>query len=103
VYPAAALRHWQLPHRGYKGAANREVRDGLVNSLLAAAPWLDLGQHGGLCRTSDHALDAVVCALIARAVALHVTDPAGPDRQVAAVEGWIHVPTAPLEALVRSP
>lgn len=103
VYPSAALRHWQLPHRGYKGSANREVRDGLVDSLLRAAPWLDLGQQAGLCRTSDHALDAVLCAVIARAVALHVTDPAGPHHQVAAVEGWIHVPTAPLEALVRSP
>ncbi len=75
----------------------------LVDSLLATAPWLDLGQQAGLCRTSDHALDAVVCALIARAVALHQTDPAGPHQQVAAVEGWIHVPTAPLEALVGSP
>ena len=27
VYPSAALRHWQLPHRGYKGSANREVRE----------------------------------------------------------------------------
>ena len=103
VYPSAALRHWQLPHRGYKGSANREVRELLVDSLLAAAPWLDLGQQARLCRTSDHALDAVVCALIARAVALHQTDPAGPHQQVAAVEGWIHVPTAPLEALVGSP
>ena len=40
VYPAAALHHWQLPYRGYKGTDNRSVREGLVDRLLAQAPWL---------------------------------------------------------------
>lgn len=103
VYPAAALRHWQLPNRGYKGAANRSVRHGLVDRLLAQTPWLDLGEHAESCRSSDHALDAVLCALVARAVVLGATDPPGPHQPIAAVEGWIHVPTVPLEVLVRSP
>lgn len=103
VYPAAALCHWQLPYRGYKGAANRSVRDGLVDRLRAVAPWLDLGEHVEACRRSDHALDAVLCALVARAVALGTTDAAGPHQSIAAVEGWIHVPTAPVEVLIGSP
>lgn len=102
VYPAAALRHWGLPYRGYKGPTNRSVRDGLVDRLLALAPWLDLAEYAGRCRSSDHALDAVLCALVARAVACWATDRPGPHQQAAVVEGWIHVPTAPLEALVRS-
>ncbi len=103
VYPAAALRHWHLPHRGYKGPANRSVRAGLVDQLLAEAPWLELGEHAGTCRSSDHALDAVLCALVARAAALGATVPPGRHESTAALEGWIHVPTVPLEALVRSP
>lgn len=102
VYPAAALRHWQLPYRGYKGAANRNVREALVDDLLAAAPWLDLAGHEELCRVSDHALDAVLCGLVARAAACGLTDPPGPHGSVAAVEGWIHVPTVPLEELPGS-
>ena len=103
VYPSAALHHWQLPYRGYKGTANRSVREGLVDRLLAQVPWLDLGEHAEACRTSDHALDAVLCALVARAVALRATTAAGADQSTAAVEGWIHVPTVPLEVLIRSP
>jgi predicted nuclease with RNAse H fold len=103
VYPAAALHHWRWPHRGYKGPSNRPVRESLVDRLLAEAPWLDLGEHEQACRRSDDALDAVLCALVARAVALHATGAPGPDHPIATVEGWIHVPTVPLEVLIRSP
>lgn len=100
VYPAAALRHWQLPNRGYKGLKNRSVRHELVDQLRAQAQWLDLGEHAEPCRNSDHALDAVLCALVARAVALGATGPPGEHQPTAAVEGWIHVPTVPLEGLI---
>ena len=33
VYPAAALKHWELPFRGYKGAVNAGVRDEMVDRL----------------------------------------------------------------------
>lgn len=49
-------------------------------------------------RASDHALDAVVGALVARAVALGRT----PDTRMAAREGWIHYPTGPLRDLVAT-
>lgn len=102
VYPAAALKVWGLPHRGYKGAAHGEARAGLVDRLLQEAPWLDLGAHDQTCRRSDHALDAVVAGLNARAAAIGlVTTPAG-DQAAAAVEGWIAVPTSALAALPAS-
>lgn len=97
VYPAAALKVWQLPFRGYKGSGNQAVRHGLVDTLMHAAGWLDLGEHEQVIRASDHALDAVICALVARAVALGTTRP--PDTRVAAREGWIHYPTRPLADL----
>ncbi len=98
VYPAAALKTWGLPHRGYKGGDNRTVRDRLVADVLGAAPWLDLGGFDALCVESDHALDAVLCALLARAVRSGLTEPPDDDDR-ARVEGWIHLPTVGLAEL----
>ena len=98
TYPAAALLTWGLPHRGYKGAANQAARDAVVDGLLASAPWLDLGTHAEIVRSSDHALDAVLCALVARARQRGLTEPAA-DVDLARREGWIHVPTGPLADL----
>jgi predicted nuclease with RNAse H fold len=95
VYPAAALHRWGLPHSGYK-----KVGGSLVDQLVAAAPWLELGDHEGLCRSSHDAFDAVVAALVARAAAVGRT--LGPDarqRAAARTEGWIAVPTCDLDAL----
>lgn len=93
AYPAAALKQWGLPHRGYKGNANATALQVSVSALQQAAPWLDLGTHETLCRTSDDAFDAVVAALIARAAACGLTTrPGDPQRAAARVEGWIAVP-----------
>lgn len=96
VYPAAALKLWGLRFRGYKKAPNRAVREALVDALLLAAPWLDLGSHAAACRADDDALDAVLCALVARSAAVDAPDPASAQ---AATEGWIHLPTVPLADL----
>ncbi|MEV4702960.1 DUF429 domain-containing protein [Actinoplanes sp. NPDC049316] len=98
VYPAASLKIWGLPWRGYKTARNRQALGAVVDGLLATAPWLRLGEHEALCRRSDHALDAVVAALAARAVALGRATVA--DRDVARTEGWIALPTGPLGSLL---
>ena len=102
VYPAAALKQWGLTSRRYKGQANRATRETLVEALLAGAPWLDLGAHRSLCLANDDALDAVLCALVARAVALGQTaEPVNAaERAAAGTEGWIHVPTGTLDDLV---
>ncbi|MGN9843590.1 DUF429 domain-containing protein [Nonomuraea sp. H19] len=101
VYPAACLKRWGLPYRGYKRAANLTELGRLVDRLLEAAPWLELGGYEPLCRASDDATDAVVCALAARASALGlVTVPAAEQAGAAATEGWIALPTAPLDGLI---
>jgi predicted nuclease with RNAse H fold len=92
AYPAAALLLWGLPRAGYKASA--EARSELLAAIEAAAPWLawDPGAREA-CVDSDDALDAVLCALLARAAALGLTEPppAG-ELERAQAEGWIHLP-----------
>jgi hypothetical protein len=99
VYPAAGLKLWQLPHNRYKGRANHGALGALADALLVAAPWLELGDHERVCRLSDHALDALVAALLARA-AVNGSTMAAHDRDTAAVEGWIALPSGGLDELV---
>jgi predicted nuclease with RNAse H fold len=102
VYPAAALKHWELPFRRYKGAVNAGVRDEMVDRLAAAAPWLRFAAFEEACRRSDHALDAVVAALNARAAALgRVTGPSVAQAAAARTEGWIALPTDSLAGLIH--
>jgi len=103
TYPAASLRRWGLPHRGYKGPRGAAVRERLVEALRQPG-WLDLGPAEQLCLGVDHALDAVVAALTARACALGLTTrPSAAARAAARVEGWIAVPTVALAALAPVP
>jgi hypothetical protein len=100
VYPAAALNAWGLPFKGYKGGAGREVRGELVRKVGRR-----LGSGFGkearkMCADSDHALDALVSALVARAVAVGATrQPDAGQSQAATSEGWIHIPTGTIGAL----
>lgn len=97
VYPAAALRQWGFDPRGYKGSKPEKVekRRQLVAGVTAAtAPWLDLNaeQHE-LVAASDHLFDALVAAIVGRAVERGRTLPiADEHRALAAREGWIHLP-----------
>jgi predicted nuclease with RNAse H fold len=92
VYPAAALLLWGLPREGYKASA--EAREELLEAIESQAPWLEWTPGAReACVDSDDALDAVLCALIARAAALGLTvPPAAEDRELACAEGWIHLP-----------
>lgn len=102
VYPAASLKLWGLlPYRRYKGAANAARLAGLMEGLVRAAPWLEFGAAGAVCARTDHAFDAVLAALTARAAALGRT-PAPPERDAgaAATEGWIALPAGPLGDLI---
>jgi predicted nuclease with RNAse H fold len=102
VYPAAALKHWGLPYRRYKGTANAAVRHQLVDLLAAQAPSLRLGEFNQACRRSDHALDAVIAGLNARAAALRrATGPPAEHAAAAQTEGWIALPTTELADLTR--
>jgi predicted nuclease with RNAse H fold len=95
VYPAAALRAWGLPDRGYKGKGQEDGVAALADALMERIPWLSFADGAqARCRTSHDALDAFICALVARAVALGRTSwPDSVERwRLAEIEGWIHVP-----------
>lgn len=102
VYPATALKWWGLSAGSYKGAHKKSLPD-LVDKLMEAAPWLDLGEFTDSCRVDDDAFDAVVSALVARAHALGRwrLPPAGAAGRTA-VEGWIVVPDCALSDLVSA-
>jgi Protein of unknown function (DUF429) len=92
AYPAAALLLWGLPRERYKASA--EAREELLAALEGEAPWLDWEPGAReACVSSDDSLDAVLCALIARAAALGLTEPPPPEAaELARAEGWIHLP-----------
>lgn len=99
AYPALALKVWGLPNAGYKRSSDRLVQ--LADRLVDIVPWLDVGQFRSLMSTSDHAFDAVVASLIARAVATgHTIWPTDDQQPLAEREGWIAVPTGGVDALV---
>jgi predicted nuclease with RNAse H fold len=100
VYPAASLVRWGFNYRGYKLRKGIEALDAMVEALQVALPWLDFGGFDDECRTSDDAFDAVVSALTARAAAIGKVE-AIPNASldVAAVEGWIALPTDDIGAL----
>ena len=90
VYPAAARRVWGLGR----------VRS--VEELEDRLP-IRFGQPAirDLCTADEHCFDALVAALVARAAALGRTSTPPPGAvAAAAVEGWIHVPSCPLDELV---
>lgn len=100
VYPAAGLKRWRLPHNRYKGRANHSALGALVDALVRAAPWLELGDHGRAFRLSDHAFDALVAAMLARAAACGaIVEPESGDRGTAGREGWIALPSGDLDDL----
>jgi hypothetical protein len=104
VYPDPALRRWlpalwgQADKDSYKGKTDKALRRraALVDGLLAACDGrLGLSEvDREACIQFDDCLDAVVCALVARAAELEFTElPSGDDaRKLARLEGWIHLP-----------
>jgi predicted nuclease with RNAse H fold len=89
AYPDASLRRWLpalWPGPSYKGPSGRERRARIVGALA-----FDLDGHERACLDSDDCLDALVCALVARAAARGETHPPE-DGRLARVEGWIHLP-----------
>lgn len=105
VYPAAGLLRWQLsPARSledpgsYKGPkADRRARRVLLVAALTQAldGTLKLSAADtARCEDDDDDLDALICALLARAIELGHCDPIPRGLHwVATREGWIHLPT----------
>jgi predicted nuclease with RNAse H fold len=105
TYPAAAFAAWDIACRGYKARQRPTeasvVREAIVGTLMErTGTWLVIDDIIDDCVVSDHVLDALVCALVAVAVRVgSTTRPDGDDRAVARREGWIHIPTVPLDSL----
>jgi len=94
VYPTAALVRWGFKHQLYKGKAFSPARKDLIRSIVdGGLPILLADEDHRLLEASDDALDSLLASLVARAIALGLTDdaPAG-LRSAAAAEGWIRVP-----------
>lgn len=104
VYPAAALRRWEIIAPGtsvsdaaYKGdkPGREDKRRALMTSLRSPlAGQVDVTDATvELCVADDDDLDAFVSALVARAiqVGLSAEIPVG-MRWLALREGWIHLP-----------
>lgn len=101
AYPAGALRAWGLPHAGYKGSRNSQARQVLAESLSRRCGHLSSQVSACLEGCDDDDLDAVICAVIARAAVLGYTRPPAADQIDAAKrEGWIHIPTASIEIVM---
>jgi len=114
TYPDAALRSW-LPDawtvaRGssYKGdgaaaIARRELLTGALLDALGDGFVLS-PPHRAACTASDDCLDALACALVARAADLGQTRLPQPGEQerLAEAEGWIHLPSRPASELLGS-
>jgi hypothetical protein len=85
VYPAAARLSWGLPPKDDVAA---------LDLLVAECPlFFAAAEYPSALLRSEHAFDALMCALAARSAALGLSYPPPPELQdVAEVEGWIHTP-----------
>lgn len=94
VYPAAAIRVWDLRFDRYRNRSTTATRDALAQCRREVLDRAGFGIEGLDAMRTEHQLDALVCALVARAARCDLTWPPAPEQvEVAAVEGWIHVPT----------
>ena len=100
-YPSAALFRFGFARTELRNAkTDPDVRRRLLTGILARAPWLHVDEdtQARLARIGD-AFDALIAALVARAAAIGMTDRPPPQLAgLAAVEGWIHLPSS--DALV---
>lgn len=102
VYPAAALRCWEIRQAGYKSDAARRAE--VLDELLAAAPWLEVGMFREVMLETSDALDAVLSAIVAGfAYAGAVDAPRDDALDAAAREGWIALPSGSLAAAPSFP
>jgi predicted nuclease with RNAse H fold len=100
VYPAAALAKWMIDPGRYKRPDGLEARRTLLAALVEKLPGLDVGGFGSTLVATDHAIDALVASLVARAYLLRqVQWPDEAQAEAAAVEGWIWLPDRPAHFL----
>jgi hypothetical protein len=91
AFPAAQLRHWRLPNNKYDGPSEgaQEVRKTILGQLRDIHGLVISADFGAFCEASADALDAVICAYAAAAVAWDRIGVGQLDK--ADIEGWIAV------------
>ncbi|MFF3914195.1 DUF429 domain-containing protein [Streptomyces sp. NPDC001852] len=104
VYPAAALSRWGIRlTRSYKTAAPEAhaLREQILRSIEAGLGSALPEAVRARCAVSHDHLDALVCALVARAVLVGDTlwPRSADERSAALQEGWIHLPGPDLATL----
>jgi len=97
VYPAAALIQWGMSPIGYKGRnlkASARRRSLLETVVAETQDCLELSTEDvATCEAGDHHLDALLAALVARAVEKgHSVRVPAEHLERARREGWIQVP-----------
>jgi hypothetical protein len=108
VYPDPALRYWTKGERAslaaretYKGPAAAKRRSQLASIIASRVELDDPDRLLRRCSGEDDFLDALVCALVARAAELNLTllPLNRKSAQLARREGWVHHPDSPLGEL----
>ena len=102
-YPAPALTSWGFSAVGYKSKVGAPRLPGLLDSVEEGIGGIEMTPSQRATAARDHnCFDALVSSLVARAAAVGLTQ--GPEsaaeRDRAAREGWIHIPTNPLRDLL---
>ncbi len=98
AYAPASLVAWGLDEPKYKTTPAARVR---IVEQASRRVSLDLADHRATCMESDDALDALVCALTARAVAMGLwRAPLDSDEvEHAPTEGWVCIPSGTIDQL----
>lgn len=100
VYPAGALRCWGIPSDGYKRPNGVAARERILDTIVDALPIVSSAADRSALIGTDHAIDALVASLVARAFALGgVVRPSQDEGPIAAVEGWLYLPCGELRSL----
>jgi predicted RNase H-like nuclease len=101
VYPAAAVALWKLKVGKYKNVKAADRARSLNRAIEAVLEELPLPVESLDTLATEHQLDALLCALVARAARTGRTRAPAPGAQAekARLEGWIHLPTAPIASL----
>ena len=104
-YPAPALNAWGLSAVGYKSKVGASRLPSLLDRVEEGLGGIGMSTGQRRLASSDHnCFDALISSLVARAAALGLTQPPVTDeeRDRAAREGWIHLPTNPLRDLLEA-